>query len=162
MRAVVVVVAVAGCGDARQERLDAAPVPLDCAPIGCGDNATMEVTIAGDGANLAGGAARVCRNLLCVEGPLPLLPPSDAGYGSTLSGAFVANVTLWRRTPIEIVAATSEDSHLFADGDVYTLTVTDDGGLVLVEGTWTASYTELWGDSACNSLCRRATLEAIP
>ena len=145
--------------------VDAPPATrCDSIPIGCGANATMAVSFA-DGSQLSGGSARVCRNQRCVDGPLPLVPMSgtEVGYGTTLSNIELrAEVTIWGNPPFRLIAATEEDSHLFVDGDIYTFVVRSTNGTMLVEGRWTATYVEQWGDSACGMLCKHAELQPAP
>ncbi|HEY5920115.1 MAG TPA: hypothetical protein VIV11_00535 [Kofleriaceae bacterium] len=119
----------------------------------------------GDASQLMGGSARVCRNERCVDGPLPSVPVPTGGYGHGVTlqnNELKAQVTIWASTPFELIAETEEDSHLFVDGDIYTFVVNRSDGATLVQGRWTATYIERWGDSACGMLCKHAELQPAP
>lgn len=117
-----------------------------CTLIGCESGASFEVGAFAEAevGRLTGARIEVCLNAMCREAEIEEVPaPDGIRYLSLGGGAPLARVTIARTDPggaIEIEAQVSGEAELFADGDVYSVSLVGSDQTQLVERAWSVTY----------------------
>ena len=126
-------------------------------PCTIGDEIRVDASFA-DPAGIMGTTAKLCINSACAHGTFgtPSPTPSMDYYPGVLTGDLDANVFADPTDKADVIdlqifvpfTDPINESIVYADGDVYTLTIVDSAGTHLLDATRSATYAS-HGTSAC-------------